>query len=403
MSSDNRIKSSPDGSLLSDSGGQQLDAGHKNDSYRQVFRTLGTVALTIAIASPLAALMVVSNYQYIYGGFWGLTWGGFIPTIILFPQLRPEWSPSTGQLVGIGYGLQLVWLLLVSLRMERFHAANLIIDNFSDWDRSAAVPLTFLIFAFTVGGWTASVYVVEETHDGSRSVPKAMVSSYILTSALGFILCIITAFCTIDIVALALDPSGYPVYTLISDHFGVRGGGAYLLMSVIFTSMGGCSTLLTTSSQLASFARDGGLPFSKTFAYIHPSTNMPIPAALLLTLGGMLILLFAFSSEAATIIYSLAVIATLLLWLVPITLRVFAGRRFVPGPFSLGRWSVPVHAYSAAATVFLMVMESFPSSKAWTAETFNYKWVVAVGVLALCLGFWFTALSKNLEGPGASP
>ena len=51
MSHDNQIKSSPDGSLLSDCGGQQLEAGHKNDSYRQVFRNLGTVALTIAIAS----------------------------------------------------------------------------------------------------------------------------------------------------------------------------------------------------------------------------------------------------------------------------------------------------------------------------------------------------------------
>ena len=80
-------------------------------------------------------------------------------------------------------------------------------DNFSDWDRSAAVPLTFLTFVFTTGGWAASVYVVEETHDGTRSVPKAMVSSYILTSALGFILCIIAAFCTTDIAASASDPT----------------------------------------------------------------------------------------------------------------------------------------------------------------------------------------------------
>ncbi|KAL4959411.1 amino acid/polyamine transporter I [Aspergillus stella-maris] len=258
----------------------------------------------------------------------------------IIPWLRLEWSPSTGQLVGIGYGLQLVWLLLVSLRMERFHAAILIIAgailailfvfiiaipathaglpfnnaarvfttyvNFFDWNRSAALPLTFFTSVFTTGGWAASVYVVEETHDGTRSVPKAMVSSYILTSALGFILCIITAFCTTDIAASASGPTGYPMYTLVSDNFGVRGGGAFFLISVIFASMGGCSTLLTKSSQLASLAHDGGLPFSKTFAYIYASNNMPIPAALLLTIGSMLILLSAFSSEAATIIYSLA-------------------------------------------------------------------------------------------------
>jgi amino acid transporter len=79
-------------------------------------------------------------------------------------------------------------------------------QNFSGWGNSVAVPFTFFAVAWVVTGWAAPSYVAEETHNARLTAPRAVLSSYIATAALGGAICLISAFCIEDIEAAALDP-----------------------------------------------------------------------------------------------------------------------------------------------------------------------------------------------------
>jgi amino acid transporter len=111
---------------------------------------------------------------------------------------------------------------------------------------------------------------------------------------------------------------------MVENHWGARGGVAFILITTCNAAIGGSSYIFTAACQVAAFARDSGLPFAEKLAYINPTTNIPIYSWLLLILGTLLILLFGLSTLSGSIIFSLAVIANLWTMAIPIGLRQFA-------------------------------------------------------------------------------
>ncbi len=65
--------------------------------------------------------------------------------------------------------------------------------------------------------------------------------------------------------------------------------------------------------------------------------------------------------------YSASVIGLYTSYATPIFLRVTSGReKLVPGPFSLGRWYMPIGSVAVAWVAFIVVLLSFPSSQTTT-------------------------------------
>jgi amino acid transporter len=184
----------------------------------------------------------------------------------------------------------------------------------------------------------------------------------------------------------------------LASHWGTKLTGSFILINTSIITFGGSGYLLSVASQNAAFARDGGLPFSHIFCRINPKTNMPIYSIALLVSGSFLTLLFGLSLMARTIIFSLSVISNLITMSLPMCMRLFAGERFVPGPFNYGRFSKFVHAWALLSTCWLVVMESFPASPEWTLATFNFNWVITLGVFMLAVIIWFTFGKKNYKG-----
>lgn len=179
----------------------------------------------------------------------------------------------------------------------------------------------------------------------------------------------------------------------------MRVGTAFLFITQGTVALGGSSYLFTASNGVAAFARDGGLPWSHVFERVNKRTNLPLASCGLCSAGGLVILLFSLSDKASSIIYSLAVIAIYVMYALPMILRITAGDLFVRGPFSLGRWSIPTHSFAVLTITYVVIMEAFPAAPSWTASTFNYNWVVALGVYALCGVFWLTSGRKGYKGP----
>lgn len=191
---------------------------------------------------------------------------------------------------------------------------------------------------------------------------------------------------------------GYPLFNLVIAHWGETISAAFFLVVSPVGFIGGSGTLLTYASQIAAFARDGGLPLHEKFSYVHPRLNIPIFSIGLLGTGTFLILLFALSSAASSIIYSLSVVAGAITFITPIFFRIFAGDRWIPGPFNLGRWSIPVHSFALVSQLYIIVMECFPPYRKWTTSTMNYNFAVTtVAVLISCV-LYLTVGRKNFTG-----
>lgn len=183
------------------------------------------------------------------------------------------------------------------------------------------------------------------------------------------------------------------------DRWGSKLGFAYLMILVLNTMFGGASVLVMMSCQVAAFARDGGLAYNDKLAHIDPRSNMPLWSSVMITAGGILMLSFGFSPIASNIIYSLAVIAVMVLYVIPMFFRIFHGGRWIPGPWNLGKFSVPMHAWSILSVTYMVIMECFPPSKSWTAETLNYNWVVLLVAIFISIVFWYTIGTNNYLGP----
>lgn len=173
---------------------------------------------------------------------------------------------------------------------------------------------------------------------------------------------------------------------------------AFLLVVFINTIIGGAAVLVMMSCQVAAFARDGGLVYNEKLYYVSPRSNMPVYTTISLTFGGMLMLCLAFSPIASETIYSLAVIAIMILYALPMAFRIFDNGRWVPGPWHYGRLSKPIHVVGLLSVAYMTIMECFPPEKNWTPATLNYNWVVLIAAVILSALLWFLHGKDNYKG-----
>ena len=69
------------------------------------------------------------------------------------------------------------------------------------------------------------------------------------------------------------------------------------------------------------------------------------------------------------LLFRMAVIGLYTSYATPILLRITSGRnKFTPGPFSLGRWGIPLGYISVAWVSFIIVLLMFPPSQSVDAE-----------------------------------
>ena len=86
-------------------------------------------------------------------------------------------------------------------------------------------------------------------------------------------------FCLGDINAVVNSPTGQPYIAVVLNATqsvaATKALAALILILVVSCSVNGVTT---TSRQLWSFARDGGLPFSSCLSQVHPGLDVPINA-----------------------------------------------------------------------------------------------------------------------------
>ncbi|KAF5713471.1 amino-acid permease [Fusarium mundagurra] len=203
-------------------------------SYARVFRSLGSMSLTMAVAS--------------------FSWASS-SSICTITGLFTGWVPTNPIIFTVAIATCAAWFLTASIRMDKASlvfivsvtaalvlvssgipftsAATVFGDytNYSDWDKPVSVPFTFFCAAWVITGWNAPSAVAEETHNARIVAPRSTITTYCLQAGMGMLFCILLAFCITDMEAAASYPTGYTAFNLLIERWGLKDAGAFLLSS----------------------------------------------------------------------------------------------------------------------------------------------------------------------------
>jgi choline transport protein len=80
-------------------------------------------------------------------------------------------------------------------------------------------------------------------------------------------------------------------------------------------------------------------------------------------------------------------------------IRKIEGRHPTYGPFTLGKWGIPINLFALLYACYMVVFMSFPTFLPVTKATMNYAAPVWIGCLLFALGDWFVSGHKRFSVP----
>ncbi|KAL8653802.1 MAG: hypothetical protein Q9210_001884 [Variospora velana] len=207
-----------------------------------------------------------------------------------------------------------------------------------------------------------------------------------------------------DIMFVLNSPTKFPIIQIFLTATGSKGATTAMVCALILTLVFATFGTLACASRLAwAFARDKGLPFSDYFAKVSKYYLIPTRAILLVTFTACLLGLVNIGSPIAFhALTSLALIGHYTSYLLPITLLVVRrfGKKEVPwGPWTLGRWGLPINLFAMAYSILLIGFMLLPPYQPVNAGNMNYASLIFGAAMMMSIVLWFVYGKKTYWGP----
>jgi amino acid transporter len=146
---------------------------------------------------------------------------------------------------------------------------------------------------------------------------------------------------------------------------------------------------------------------TKANSFFQIDTRWSIPLytiALTGIINALLGLLYLANVAAFNAVVSLTTASYLSSYLIPIVLMILRrlrGGRIRFGPWTLGRWGLPINIFAAVYTFVTVVFSFFPAniSEGITAENMNYSCLVYGGVIMLGIVYYAAIGHRGYKGP----
>ncbi len=258
-----------------------------------------------------------------------------------------------------------------------------------------------LMAQYTFTGYDASAHMSEETHRPDVAGPRGIVSSILVSLVAGWVLILGVTFAIAGNYDTALSSStGVPPVQIFIDALGRHGGELLLVIAFVAQFYCGMCSVTANSRMIYAFARDGAVPGSGLWHRINPRTRTPTNSIWFAVVFAFVLgVPYLWSVTAYGAITSIATIGLYIAYVIPTLLRRLAGDQFVPGPWSLGRWSAVVGWVGVAWVVVICVLFMLPEVSPVTAATFNYAPVAVAFVLVVAGGWWLVSARRWFAGP----
>ncbi|KAL1904481.1 hypothetical protein Sste5344_009828 [Sporothrix stenoceras] len=303
-------------------------------------------------------------------------------------------------------GFVIISITVLSCASPNYQSGEFVYGDFINdvgWPDGLAWLLGLLQGAFALTGFDGTIHMIEEIPNPQIEGPKIMLYCIGIGMFTGFVFLSCLLFVVTDIDAVNNSPVG-PLLTIIYQATNNKAGAICLLMFPLVCMLFTSTTLMTTSCRMSyAFARDRGLPFSRIFAKVHPTLEVPLNA-LIWTAAWVIIfgLVFLGSSSAFNAIVAASVVALGVTYAIPPAINCLRGRRMLPEsrPFKLNNtFGWIVNLVGIAWTVLTTVLFLFPPETPVTPNNMNYC-IVAFGVLLVITVLqWIFDGRKNYTGP----
>ena len=273
--------------------------------------------------------------------------------------------------------------------------------NTTGWHSTFYVLLLGLLLAqYTFTGYDASAHMTEETHGASRSGPRGIVMSIVVSLFAGCLLLIGITFAiqkaSYNNDLAALVPPAQVITTAIGD----TGAKLLLLVAIGAQLFCGMSSVTANSRMIYAFSRDGALPGSGVWHKVNKRTRTPTNAIWLAAVGALILgLPYLWNSTAYAAVTAIATIGLYIAYVSPTFLRLRLGSRFQRGPWSLGRWSYPIGIIAVIWVVFITVLFMLPTESPINFSDFNYTVVAVVVVIGFAGIYWLVSAKNWFTGP----
>jgi amino acid transporter len=273
----------------------------------------------------------------------------------------------------------------------------------SGWgSRGFSFLLGFLSVAWTMTDYDATTHMSEETHRAATLGPLSIRLAILVSGITGWLLTITLCFCLNDWDGIVRSRTGLPAAQIFLNAGGPAGGTVMWAFCILVQCFTATAAMLGNARMAYAFARDGAFPFSGLWSTISATTGTPVYAVWLVVGFCTVLLAIGFGSlETIVSVFSICAPALDISYIAVIVAhRVYEHRvRFVPGPYTLGRWSRPVNYVSICWVTFISVILFFPPVWPVTAKNMNYAVVVAAFVGIFSLGWWWAGARKTYIGP----
>lgn len=309
--------------------------------------------------------------------------------------------PGFNNFVAVGF-VALFFALIMGLpiavgtRAElHFQSATFVFGqwlNSTGWNDGVTWFMGLVQSAYGLTAFDSVIHMAEEIPAPRKQVPMTMYLSVICGAVSGWLFLCMCLFCMQDLESLQNPATGQTFIQLIQDVVGLKGATVFVALFT-FNGMGQGISIMTSASRLTwSFARDGGVPFSRYFSHVDEYWMMPVRALWLQAGITCLVgLLYLFSATALQAILSVCTIALTISYAMPIVALMLAGREKLPpgGTLKLGRWGPVVNWISLVYCVVSTVFFFFPTTPNPTIDEMNWAIAVFGIMLIVSIGFWF--------------
>lgn len=266
-----------------------------------------------------------------------------------------------------------------------------------------AVLMSFIGVIWTMSGYDSPFHLAEECSNANIASPRAIVLTSATGGFFGWFLQLVVAYTVVDIEAVLDSELGQPFAAYLMQCMTQKMTLAILALTIIAGFSMGQGCMIAASRVTFAYARDDCFPLSKYWKRVNRYTQTPANAVWFNCTVGILCLLLIFGGELAIgALFSIGAIAAFVAFTIPIFIRVFlVGNRFRPGPWNLGKFSVPIGTIASAFVILMVPILCLPSVTGadLTPADMNWTCVVYGGPMILVTIWWVVSARKWFKGP----
>lgn len=303
-------------------------------------------------------------------------------------------------------GFAIICITILACASPNYNGGWFVFEQFineTGWPDGIAWLLGLLQGGLGLTGYDATAHMVEEIPNAAVEAPKILIYCVLIGLFTGFIFLMCLLFVAPPAHQVINSAAG-PIGQIILTATGSKAGTVCLLMFPLVCLLFAAISIMTTSSRMTyAFARDGGLPFSKFFARVHPKLDVPLEA-----LGFTVVVVVVFgciflgSTSAFNAIVSASVVALGLTYGIPVAINCMRGRKMLPKnrafamPEPLAWFANILGIIYVILTTVLFV---FPPFLPVTGSNMNYCIAAFAIVVIISLIQWIVDGRKNYKGP----